>query len=79
MMVNWLLGLWNPRITGYNQQIYKVNIEGGHSQRVTGNHKFRLKDGTHKETKDLVNGDSLHIMTNSTAAFHKIKFYKSRL
>lgn len=53
----------NPRLTGYNQQIYKVNIEGGHSIRVTGNHKFRLKNGEYVETKNLKKGDSLHILT----------------
>ena len=62
----------NPRITGYNQQIYKVNIEGGHSIRVTGNHKFILKDNTEVEAKNLKNGDSFKIMTKSKAAFHDI-------
>jgi ribonucleotide reductase alpha subunit len=51
----------NPRITGYNQQIYKVNLDSGDSVRVTGNHKFRLKDGTYKEAKDLKCGDSLYV------------------
>lgn len=53
----------NPRITGHNQQIYKVTIEGNHSIRCTGNHKFLLKDGTYKEAKDLIPGDSLDILT----------------
>lgn len=53
----------NPRITGYNQPIYKVTIEGGHSLRVTGNHKFLLKNGrSYKEAKDLTFGDSLSIL-----------------
>lgn len=62
----------NPRITGYNQQIYKVNIEGDHSVRVTGNHEFKLKNGKYVQVKDLKNGDSLHIMTKSIAAFHDV-------
>lgn len=53
----------NPRITGYNKEIYKVTLEGGHTIRVTGNHKFRLKNGDYIETKDLKFGDSLHILT----------------
>lgn len=62
----------NPRITGYNQQIYKVTIEGGYSFKVTGNHKIRLTDGSYVETKDLKYGDSLHVMTKSVAAFNDV-------
>jgi len=62
----------NPRITGYNQQIYKVNIEGGHSFRVTGNHKIRLKDGKYVEAKDLKYGDSLQLMTKYKASLKDI-------
>jgi ribonucleotide reductase alpha subunit len=68
----------NPRISNFNQKIYKVNIEGGHSIRVTGNHKFRLKDGSYKEAKDLVKGDSLHIMTKWEASFDDIFKSNSR-
>jgi len=53
----------NPRVTGHNQKIYKVNIEEGISFRVTGNHKFILKDGTEVEAKNLKYGDSLSVMT----------------
>lgn len=66
----------NPRITGFNEQIYKLTIEGGHTMRITGNHKFRLKDGSYKQTKDLIYGDSLHIMTkweNPIRKEHKSK------
>jgi len=66
----------NPRITGYNQKIYKVNIEGGHEIRVTGNHKFRLKNGKYIQAKDIKNGDSLYIMTKTIATFNDI-FKKS--
>lgn len=58
----------NPRITGYKQQIYKVSIEGGHSIRVTGNHKFILKDGSIIEAKDLKGGESLNILTKWAAS-----------
>jgi len=62
----------NPRITGFDQQIYKINIENGHSMRVTGNHKIRLKDGKYVEAKDLKSGDSLHILTKFEASIKEI-------
>ena len=62
----------NPRITGYKQQLYKVSLENGHSMRVTGNHKLRLKDGSYVEAKDLKEGDSLHIMTKYEASIEEI-------
>ena len=49
----------HPRLTGKDQQIYKVNLDDGNSIRCTGNHKFILKDGTTKDAKDLQHGDSL--------------------
>ncbi|MCK9415303.1 HNH endonuclease [Candidatus Dojkabacteria bacterium] len=65
----------NPRITGYNQKIYKVTIEGGHSFRVTGNHIFILKNGTKIDAKNLKNGDSLKIMTKYENKFRKSNTY----
>lgn len=62
----------NPRITGYNQPIYKVVLENGHEIKVTGNHKFRLSSGEYKETKDLKYGDSLHILTKYKASLDEI-------
>lgn len=62
----------NPRITGYNQEIYKITIEGGHSFRVTGNHKFKLKSGEYVKTENLKHGDSLHIMTKTIAGFQEV-------
>jgi ribonucleotide reductase alpha subunit len=62
----------NPRITGFNQPIYKVTIQGNHTMRVTGEHKFILKDGSIKEAKNLVNGDSLNILTKWEASFDEI-------
>jgi ribonucleotide reductase alpha subunit len=62
----------NPRITGFNKPIYKINIQGGHSVRVTGNHKFILKDGNIKEAKNLVSGDSLNILTKWFASFEEL-------
>jgi len=51
----------HPRITGYSEPIYKVILDNGCSVRVTGNHKFRMKNHEYKEVKDLVCGNSLHI------------------
>jgi len=62
----------NPRITGYNQPIYKVTLENGHEIKVTGNHKFRLTNGEYKEAKNLQYGDSLHILTKYTVSPEEI-------
>jgi ribonucleotide reductase alpha subunit len=62
----------NPRITGYNEKIYKVTFDSGDSVRVTGNHKIRLKDGSYREAKDLEYGDSVHIMSRSELALDDI-------
>src|SRR5690606_38465209 len=62
----------NPRITGYNQPIYKVIFENGHEIKVTSNHKFRLTSGLYKEAKDLKYGDSLHILTKYVASLEEI-------
>jgi hypothetical protein len=49
----------NPRITGYNQEIFKVSLDDGSFLEVTGNHKFYLRDGTPKKTLELKKRDSL--------------------
>ena len=43
----------NPRITGENQKMVKVILDDGTFVKTTLNHKFRLKDGTIVEAKDL--------------------------
>jgi len=68
----------NPRITAYNQKIYKVTIEGGHTFRVTGNHKFILKNNDEKNAKDLNHGDSLKMMTKYKNKYKKNKYYNLR-
>jgi len=55
----------HPRITGYNQKILKVTIENGHTIRCTENHKFRLKNGSYCEAKDLKNGMSLEMLSKT--------------
>ncbi len=57
----------NPRVTGRKVQIYKVTLEDGWTERVTGNHKFKLKSGNYKRADELVNGDSLQLMSISEA------------
>lgn len=57
----------NPRKTGENKEIYKVNIDNGHSLKVTGNHKFILSDGSEKKAKDLKCGDSLGVLIKRIA------------
>lgn len=62
----------NPRITGYNEKIYKVILEDGYEVRVTGNHKLRLKNGEYIEAKNLKNGDSMQIMTKWESSLKEI-------
>lgn len=62
----------NPRITGYNQQIYKVTFDSGDTIRCTGNHKIRLKDGGYKEARNLKYGDSIHVMERTELALNDI-------
>lgn len=49
----------NPRKTKENAEIMKVILDNGEEVKCTLNHKFMLRDGTYKEAKDLVSGDSL--------------------
>jgi len=51
----------NPRITGYNEKIYKVTLDDGSSIKCTGNHKFLMKDGSLKPVNELKSNDSLMI------------------
>ena len=53
----------NPRITGYDQEIYEVALDDGSSIKCTGNHKFLLKNLSEKTAADLSPNDSLMIMT----------------
>ena len=43
----------NPRITGQDQKMVKVVLDDGTYIKTTLNHKFRLKDGSFVEAKDL--------------------------
>ena len=59
----------NPRLTGYNQKIYKITLEDGYTLRTTGNHKFLLTSGEYKRVDELVYGDSLKLLSK-TATHH---------
>lgn len=59
----------NPRITGYNKDIYRVTLDDGNHIDCTSNHKFRLSDGTYKEVKDLSIGVALHTNTLSVEEY----------
>ncbi|MBI5342658.1 MAG: TSCPD domain-containing protein [Deltaproteobacteria bacterium] len=62
----------NARLTGRGKRILKVALDDGNSLRTTENHKFVLSDGSVKEAKDLLPGDSLGIMTRRVAPFEKV-------
>lgn len=62
----------NPRITGYNQPIYKVTLDDGSTIRVTKNHKFKLSNGEYREVCDLIPGDSLKIVTKYEASIKDV-------
>lgn len=49
----------HPRKTGFNVPILKVTLDDGSVHRVTPNHKFRLRDGSHLRADELRPGDSL--------------------
>jgi len=49
----------HPRVTGESEDVYKVTFDNGTSTKVTGNHKFILRNGDKKETLQLKPGDSM--------------------
>lgn len=56
----------NFRVTGNDQDVYKVTLHSGQSITATAYHNFVLEDGTVKELRHLIQGDKLLI--NTTAA-----------
>lgn len=69
----------NPRVSGYNQPIYKVLLENGHTIKVTGNHKFLSTNGEYFQAKDLVPGDSLEITSVYDSETHNNNVYRYRV
>jgi ribonucleotide reductase alpha subunit len=62
----------HPRLTGRKQAILKLLLDDGSTIRATENHKFRLRDGSYRELKDLKAGDSLKILTRFKASIRDI-------
>lgn len=58
----------HPRVTGYDEPVYKINFDNGASLRVTAKHKFRLRRGSYVEAQYLRPGDSLATLTRSLVA-----------
>ncbi|MHA1642369.1 MAG: ATP cone domain-containing protein, partial [Promethearchaeota archaeon] len=49
----------NPRITGYNVDIYEIKLDDGSTIKCTSNHEFLLKNMEKKQARHLNIGDSL--------------------
>ncbi|MBD3197031.1 MAG: hypothetical protein GF317_18400 [Candidatus Lokiarchaeota archaeon] len=62
----------NPRITGYNKEIFEVLLDDGSKIKCTGNHKFILRDGKKKAAKSLQSGDSLLLSTKWQTTWSEI-------
>jgi hypothetical protein len=56
----------NPRKTGEKVKVYKVILDDGSIIRVTGNHRFMLRDRSFKEVRNMVPGESLAIVNRYT-------------
>jgi ribonucleotide reductase alpha subunit len=61
-----------PRLTGIRKAVLKLHLDDGSVIRATENHKFRLRDGTYKQMRDLKPGDSLKIMTRFKASIKDV-------
>lgn len=66
-----------PRVTGYQRPIFKITLDSGDIIRCTDNHKFLLKTGEYKETKNLQKNDSLFLLTKYKASIKDI-FYENK-
>jgi len=62
----------NPRVTGYNQPIYKIVLDDGSVFRVTPNHKFKLTSGEYIRAEDMKKGDSLKLLTRFEASLKDV-------
>lgn len=62
----------HPRITGYDKDVYKVTVEGGHSFKATPNHKMFVNGKGYVEIKDLQVGDSLQTFYKKEASIKDI-------
>ena len=62
----------NFRITGYNQEIYKITLDDGSIIKCTGNHPFILRNMGKKTASQLQSGDSLMLMTKWQTSWDEI-------
>lgn len=66
----------NPRITGVNVPVYEVMFEGGHTCRVTENHKFLVKEKGYVEAKNLNKNDSFLVIYNDELNVNNAQKYE---
>lgn len=71
----------NPRITRQDAQLVRVTLDGGSYLDVTPDHKMILRDGSIKEAKDLVEGDSLPVRKKyqDTIVANKKKYWRMEI
>jgi ribonucleotide reductase alpha subunit len=62
----------NPRVTGFNQPIFKVTLDDGSIIRATSNHKFMRPNGEYVEVKDLKAGTSLKVVSKFHASWQDL-------
>ena len=62
----------NPRITGYEKEIFEVKLDDGSTIKCTGNHKFLLRNKELKMAKNLEKGDSLMLSTKWQTTWSEI-------
>lgn len=62
----------HPRITGQKIPVYKVTLDDNSIVRVTENHKFLMSSGEYKETKNLIPGESLYLLTKMEASIKDV-------
>jgi len=62
----------NPRITGYDQDIYRVTLDDGNFLDVTKDHKFLTNDRGYVKASELESGESLRILTKFEASIKDI-------
>lgn len=67
----------HPRITGEKEDIFEVELEGGHKIQCTGNHKFLLNKDGYVEVKDLKEGDSLFLLPDDNDVNEHTTIYDS--